>query len=218
MPTPLAAVDPRVDAYIAKAAPYARPILEHLRKLVHRGCPKATETIKWGAPAFDFGGPLCSMAAFKEHCAFGFWKGSLVFESAVEKQAMGQFGRISSLASLPPDEKILGWIKKGAEINARGEKVKRPLKHPKKPIPIPEDLGAALNAKKHAQAAATWETLPPSGRRDYLEWITEAKSDATREKHLTTTLEWLAEGKPRNWKYMKAKSAEAKATTAKRAR
>lgn len=199
MPTP----DPRIDAYIAKAAPFARPILEHLRHLVHVGCPGVVETIKWSAPAFDFEGPLANMAAFKAHAVFGFWKGSLVFESATEKEAMGQFGRIRSLDDLPADRTIVALVRKAAKLNASGAKVPRPLKHPKPALATPPDLAAAL--KKNAKARATFEGFPPGHRREYVEWIVETKTDATRARRLATTLEWLAEGKSKNWKYQPAK-------------
>ena len=199
MPT----LDPRIDAYIAKAAPFARPILEHLRKLVHEGCPEVVETIKWSAPAFDFEGALANMAAFKAHVAFGFWKGSLVFESDKEKEAMGQFGRIASLEDLPADRTVVALVKKAAKLNASGAKVPRPRKHPTPALAPPPDLAAAL--KKNAKARATFEAFPPSHRREYVEWIVEAKTDATRAKRLATTLEWLAEGKSRHWKYQPAK-------------
>ncbi|GMU65067.1 MAG: hypothetical protein AMXMBFR36_13410 [Acidobacteriota bacterium] len=195
--------DPRIDAYIAKAAPFARPILEHLRKLVHEGCPEVVETIKWSAPAFDFEGSLANMAAFKAHATFGFWKGSLVFESDKEKEAMGQFGRIASLDDLPSDRTVIALVKKAAKLNASGAKVSRPLKHPKPALATPPDLAAAL--KKNAKARATFEGFPPSHKREYVEWIVEAKTDATRAKRLATTLEWLAEGKSRNWKYERPK-------------
>lgn len=199
MPT----LDPRIDAYIVKAAPFARPILEHLRELVHDGCPGVVETIKWSAPAFDFEGSLANMAAFKAHVAFGFWKGSLIFESDKEKEAMGQFGRITSLDDLPADRTIVALVKKAAKLNASGAKVPRPVKHPKPPLPTPPDLTAAL--KKNAKARATFDAFPPSHKREYVEWIVDAKTVATRAKRLATTLEWLAEGKSRNWKYQPAK-------------
>lgn len=195
--------DPRIDAYIAKAAPFARPILEHLRELVHLGCPDVVETIKWGSPAFEYEGLLANMAAFKAHVAFGFWKGALVFDSEREKEAMGQFGRIASLDDLPADRTVVALVRKAARLNASGEKVPRPVKHPKPPLAMPPDLAAAL--KKNAKARATFERFPPSQKRDYIEWIVEAKTDATRARRLATTLEWLAEGKSRNWKYQTAK-------------
>lgn len=192
--------DPRVDAYIAKAAPFARPILAHLRNLVHRGCPAVVETIKWGAPFFEHHGVLCSMAAFKAHATFGFWKGKLVLESKRERDAMGQFGRLTSLADLPSDRTILLCVHKAAKLNESGTPLPRPLKHPKPPLRVPADLAAAL--KKNAKARTTFEAFVPSHKREYVEWITEAKTDATRAQRLATALEWLAQGKPRNWKYM----------------
>ncbi|HEX9303747.1 MAG TPA: DUF1801 domain-containing protein, partial [Thermoanaerobaculia bacterium] len=134
--------DPRIDAYIEKAADFAKPILRHLRKLVHKGCPEVEETLKWSVPHFDYKGPLAGMAAFKAHCAFGFWKGSLIVPGS--KEAMGQFGRIQTLSDLPKDELLLGYVRKAVQLNERGVKVPRPLKHEKKQIPTPADLGAAL--------------------------------------------------------------------------
>jgi uncharacterized protein YdeI (YjbR/CyaY-like superfamily) len=192
--------DPRIDAYIAKSAPFARPILKHLRELVHKGCPGVEETVKWSAPHFDFdGGPLAGMAAFKAHCAFGFWKGSLILPGSSD--AMGQFGRITSLSDLPADRVMIGYVRKAARLNEEGVKVPRPVKQVKKDIPMPPDLAAAL--KKNAKARATFDGFSPSHKRDYLEWITDAKGAETRTKRLKTATEWMAEGKPRNWKYMK---------------
>jgi uncharacterized protein YdeI (YjbR/CyaY-like superfamily) len=192
--------DPRIDAYIAKSAPFARPILKHLRGLVHKACPGVEETVKWSAPHFDYrGGPLAGMAAFKAHCAFGFWKGSLILPGSSD--AMGQFGRIASLSDLPPDKVMIGYVRKAARLNEEGVKVPRPVKHPKKDIPMPPDLAAAL--KKNSKARATFDGFSPSHKREYLEWITEAKGAETRAKRLKTAIEWMAEGKPRNWKYMK---------------
>jgi uncharacterized protein YdeI (YjbR/CyaY-like superfamily) len=193
--------DPRIDAYIAKSAPFARPILEKLRELVHRGVPGVVETLKWSAPAFDHHGPLAQMAAFKAHCTFGFWKGALVTETAKEGEAMGQFGRIGSLADLPPDQVIVEHARKAAALNEGGVKLERPQRRPKPEIPVPSDLAAAL--KRNAKARATFEGFSPSHRREYLEWIVEAKTSDTRARRLATTLEWLAEGKPRNWKYQR---------------
>jgi uncharacterized protein YdeI (YjbR/CyaY-like superfamily) len=194
-------LDPRVDAYISKSAPFARPILEKLRALVHEGCPEVVETLKWSAPAFVHHGPLAQMAAFKAHCTFGFWKGKLVTESLKEHEAMGQFGRLTSLADLPPDAVVVAYARKAAALNESGAKLERPVKQPKHPIAIPDDLAAELAKRKHSKARATFEASSPSHRREYLEWITEAKRPETRAKRLATTLEWLAEGKSRNWKY-----------------
>jgi uncharacterized protein YdeI (YjbR/CyaY-like superfamily) len=192
--------DPRIDAYIAKSPAFAKPILKHLRKLVHDGCAGVEETMKWSMPHFDYaGGPLAGMAAFQAHCAFGFWKGSLIVPGS--KEAMGQFGRITKISDLPSDKTLLGYIRKAAKLNEEGVKVPRPVKHEKKEIPMPADLAAAL--KKNAKARATFDGFRPSYRRDYLEWITGAKGEDTRKKRLETAVEWMSEGKPRNWKYMK---------------
>jgi len=193
--------DPRVDSYIARAAPFARPILEHLRELVHRGDPAITETIKWGMPSFEHGGIVCHMAAFKAHVAFGFWRGDLVGATGKEKEAMGQFGRIVTLDDLPADRTVVALVKKAAALNEQGVPKATKPKRPKPELPVPEDLAAALG--KNAKARTTFEGFPPSHRREYVEWITEAKTDATRARRVATTLEWLAEGKPRNWKYRK---------------
>ena len=191
--------DPRVDAYIAKAASFAKPILEHLRALVHRAAPGVSETIKWSMPFFEEEGLVCHMAAFKAHCAFGFWNGARVVESPKEKEAMGQFGRIESLADLGADREIVALVKKAVALNRSGEKVKRPIKHPKKALPVPADLAAAL--RKGARARKTWEAFAPSHRREYLEWLAEAKTEATRARRFATTLDLLTEGKRRMWKY-----------------
>jgi len=196
--------DPRIDAYIAKSAPFARPILERLRKLVHSGCPEVEETMKWSFPHFMSGdGILCSMAAFKQHCSFGFWKGSLMTSldgKAKGEEAMGQYGRITSLDDLPKDSVILKQVKEAARLNEEGVKVAKP-KTKKPPLKIPAYFGLAL--KRNAKALAAFEAFSPSHQREYVEWITEAKTEATREKRIATTLEWLAAGKSRNWKYEK---------------
>jgi uncharacterized protein YdeI (YjbR/CyaY-like superfamily) len=192
--------DPRIDGYIAKSPDFARPILKHLRDVVHEGCPGVEETVKWSMPHFDYhGGPLAGMAAFKAHCAFGFWKGSLIVPGSSD--AMGQFGRITALSDLPSDKVLIGYVRKAARLNEEGVKAPRPVKHAKKDIPMPPDLAAAL--KKNAKARKTYEAFRPSHQREYLEWITEAKTEDTRKKRLETAIGWMAEGKPRNWKYMK---------------
>jgi hypothetical protein len=195
--------DPRVDAYVARSAEFARPVLEHLREVVHSACPDVTETIRWGFPHFDAQGMLCSMAAFKAHCAFGFWKGAVLFgDSANGKEAMGHFGRIASVADLPPKRELVRLVKAARKLNEEGAPAARPkprAKAPKPPVEAPADLAAAL--KRNAKARATFEGLPPSHRRDYVEWIVEAKRDETRQRRLAQAVEWLAEGKSRNWKY-----------------
>ena len=202
----MATKDPRIDAYIAKSADFAKPILKHLRKVVHAGCPQVEETIKWSMPHFDYKGVMCGMAAFKEHCAFGFWKGDLVLdrENTPEKSGMGSFGLIKSLKDLPSERTLIGYVKKAAALNAAG--IKAPGRaQPKKraPIPVPDYFAAALN--KNSKARKTFESFPPSHRREYLEWITEAKREQTRNERMATAIKWLAEGKSRNWKYAPGK-------------
>lgn len=195
--------DPRVDAYVESAADFAKPILEHLRAVVHAACPDAVETIKWGHPQFEYKGPFCGMAAFKAHAAFGFWKHALVVpeDDGRSKEAMGGFGRLTTVKDLPPKSKLVAYVKKAMELNDKGIKVVRSKTGPKKPVPVPKELSAAL--AKHPKARATWDAFSPSHRREYAAWIAEAKGADTKERRLATTLEWLAEGKKRNWKYEK---------------
>lgn len=196
-----------VDAYIAKSAPFAQPILNHLRSLVHETCPDAEEKIKWGFPHFDYlGEMMCSMAAFKQHCAFGFWKAPLMKEvslmdNARSESAMGHLGKISSLKDLPSDTKLKKWIREAMQLNKEGKKPVRSKPAPVKELPVPDDVQAAL--KKNRKAAAHFEKFPPSHRKEYLQWITEAKTAPTRERRIAQMLEWVAEGKGRNWKYQK---------------
>ena len=192
--------DPRVDAYIRKSAHFAQPILKHLRSVIHAACPEVEETVKWNMPSFMYKGILCGMAAFKGHCTFGFWKHALVVgERDQQNEAMGQFGRITSIADLPSDKILIGYIKKAMQLNDAGIRLPRTVK-PKKELVVPGDLTAAL--KKNGKAKAAFENFTPSHKREYVEWITEAKRDETRQQRLRTTIEWLAKGKPRNWKYM----------------
>jgi hypothetical protein len=192
--------DPRVDAYVGKAEPFARPILLHLREVVHRACPEVQETIKWGMPAFEHRGPLCSMASFKRHCSFGFWKGALLLGDApAAGEGMGHFGRVASLDDLPPEEEIATLVRRAAELNEQGVKAPRTKTRARAEIPTPDDLLAALREREGA--LARWEAFSPSHRREYAEWITEAKADATRARRIATAAEWIAEGKGRNWKY-----------------
>ncbi len=195
--------DPRVDDYIEKSAEFARPILKHLRRVVHLGCPQVQETIKWSFPHFEYNGILCGMAAFKQHCAFGFWKGKLIFESGkhAKREAMGHFGRITSLADLPPEKVLIDYVRKAAQLNETGAKSPvRPKTKKKPPLKIPEYFSAAL--KKNPKARTTFENFSPTNHREYVEWVSEAERDQTREERLKTSISWLADGKPRNWKYM----------------
>ena len=196
--------DPRVDAYIEKAKDFAKPILNHLRSLVHESCPDVTETMKWSFPHFDYKGMMCSMASFKEHCAFSFWKQSLLEQSSAfpaEKTAMGSFGAHNGRPDTADDRTMKKLIVDAARLNDEGIKVSRPVSKEKKELVVPEILTAAL--KTNALAAETFNNFPYSKKKEYVEWITEAKTDATRDKRLGTTIEWLAEGKARNWKYEK---------------
>ncbi len=194
--------DPRVDAYIKKSAPFAQPILKYLRRIVHAGCPAAEETIKWQFPHFDYKGMMCAMAAFTHHCSFGFWKGTLIFgNKKTREEAMGQFGRITSIADLPSEKTLIGYVRKAAQLNDAGVKAPGRAK-PKKKEPTPEYFTSAL--RKNAKATKTFEGFSYSHRKDYVEWIAEAKREETRNERLATALKWLAEGKPRNWKYMPA--------------
>lgn len=197
MPT----TDPFVDAYIDKAEDFAKPILRHLRKLVHEACPDVIETKKWSFPHFDHKGIMCSMASFKEHCAFGFWKQSLLEASAfpAEKTAMGSFGRITSLKDLPNDKTMKKLIRDAMRLNDDGITVKRTVSKEKKELVVPDVLLEAL--ARNSAAAETFNSFPYSKKKDYAEWIAGAKSEATRDKRLGTAIEWLAEGKSKNWKY-----------------
>ena len=194
--------DPRVDAYIEKSADFAKPVLTHLRKLVHKASPNISETVKWGMPAFDYKGIVCGIAAFKEHCTFGFWKQSLLDYDgfSTEKTAMGSFGRITSKKDLPPDDVLIKLVQQAVELNEKGVKVaKAKPAVSKKELVIPDYLTAAL--KKNKAAQTTFDNFPPSCKKEYVQWITEAKTEPTREKRLATTIDWLSEGKRRNWKY-----------------
>jgi uncharacterized protein YdeI (YjbR/CyaY-like superfamily) len=191
--------DPRIDAYIDKAAPFAKPILTHLRETVHAACPDCEETLKWGHPSFTYKGLMCGMAAFKQHCTFGFWKGSLVLGRGKDGDAMGQFGRITSLQDLPSASVIAGYVKKAAALNDAGVTTPRAPRGPARAVRVPPDLAAAL--KKHKKAKATFDNFSASHRREYVEWITDAKRDETRKRRLATTIAWLTEGKTHNWRY-----------------
>lgn len=194
--------DPRIDTYIAKSQPFARPILMHLREVVHQACPDVTETIKWGAPAFDYKGPVCGMAAFKQHATFGFWKSSLVFGKsdpyARDPNGMAAFGKMTSVSDLPPKKALLAYIKKATALNEDGVRVER-KRTPRPPLPVPPAFAAALKKSKKAQAA--FDGFPPSHQREYNEWIGEAKTDATRDRRVAQAIEWIASSKSRNWKY-----------------
>ncbi len=230
--------NPRVDAYIEKAPEFARPILTHLREVVHAACPEVDEQIKWGMPSFEHKGPMCGMAAFKGHCALSFWKHQLLFESrsagapgtgaaakktgkktakktatkagtrasaadakpVADESAMGEFGRITSLKDLPSKRELTALIKRAVRLNDEGVKAPRTLK-PKETLVTPKDLAGALSKNKSAKER--FAAFSYSHKREYIEWITEAKTPETRARRLATAVEWIAEGKGRNWKYQK---------------
>jgi len=197
--------DPRVDDYIAKAAPFAQPILKHLRKVMHAGCPGVQETMKWSFPHFDYKGVLGGMAAFKQHCSFGFWKASLIFDSdpAEERNGMGHFGRITAISDLPLEKVLLSYVKKAAALNDAGIKVPTRPKARKEraPLKVPADLTSALKRNKKAQSV--FDALSYSHKKEYVDWLNEAKRDETRQKRMSTTLKQLAEGKSLHWKYQR---------------
>lgn len=192
--------DARIDAYIEKRAEFARPILGYLREVVRSACPECEETLKWSSPTFMYKGQiLASMAAFKQHATFGFWRGSLVVGKENEQTTgMGQFGRLASIDDLPPRAELEELVRKAMRLTDEGVKPPRD-KHKKEAFTVPQDFRAALDA--NAAAAATFEGFPPSAQRDYVDWITEAKREETRTKRLNQAIEWLAEGKRRHWKY-----------------
>jgi uncharacterized protein YdeI (YjbR/CyaY-like superfamily) len=197
--------DKKVDVYIEKAQPFAQPVLKHLRELVHKACPDAEEKIKWSFPHFDYKGEMmCSMASFKQHCAFGFWKAALMkdkrlAETAKNEVAMGHLGKITSLKDLPPDKVLTSYIKEAMKLNDEGVKLPAKTKVPSAPVIVPPELTDAL--KKNKTAKETFEAFSPSHKREYIHWITEAKTDATRQKRLEQAIEMLKEGKSKNWKY-----------------
>jgi uncharacterized protein YdeI (YjbR/CyaY-like superfamily) len=194
--------DPRIDAYIAKAAPFARPILSHVRDRVHAAAPEAEETIKWSAPGFTVDGKiLLMMASFKAHAALNFWRGQELGDGSAKAGAMGQFGRLISVDDLPPDAELDALIREAADL-ARTAPAPRKVKHEPKAAPtLHPEFEAALKANPKSKAVL--DGFPPSAQRDYLDWITEAKQDATRSKRIATAIEWLGEGKRRMWKYEK---------------
>ena len=209
--------DPRIDTYIEASAPFARPILLHLREVVHDACPEVEETLKWRFPHFMYRGMLCSMASFKKHCAFGFWKGALVLgeNTHTATDAMGQFGRIESLSDLPSKSILTGYIRKAMRLNEEGvtktsartktsasKSSTESTAKAKQSVTIPADLQSAL--RRNSAARSEFANFSPSQKREYIEWITEAKRDETRKRRLETAIEWIAEGKTRNWKYVRS--------------
>jgi uncharacterized protein YdeI (YjbR/CyaY-like superfamily) len=202
----MAAKNKLIDAYIENRADFAKPILYHLRELVHKACPGVEEKMKWSFPHFDYKGEMmCSMGAFKNHAVMGFWKAALMkdavlLENARSEVAMGHLGKITSLKSLPPDKKIIRWIKEAMNLTDKGIKLPGRTKDAvKKELVVPEYFMKAL--KKNKQALATFDGFSYSNKKDYVEWIDGNKTAETRNKNLATAIEWMAEGKTRHWKY-----------------
>lgn len=195
--------DKRIDAYIARAPEFARPILAAFRAAVHDACPEVEETIKWGHPSFNYHGLLGSMAAFKQHASAGFWKQSLIqgLPSGNAEEAMGSFGRLTSMRQLPAKKALHGFIRQAMALNEAGTTVPRKRTPPRPAPSTPADLLGAL--KRRSGALARFRAMPASHQRDYVEWLDEAKAAATRARRLETAAEWIAEGKSRNWKYEK---------------
>lgn len=198
-------LEPKINTYFAKSAAFAQPILQHFRALVHQACPEVEERIKWGMPHFDYKGEMmCSIAAFKQHCAIGFWKASLMKDAALFKEgneeAMGSLGQIKSLSDLPPDEVLIAYIQEAMYLNDSGAKLPaKTLSKDKKELVIAADVQDAL--RTNAAASHHFEAFTYGKKKEYIEWFDEAKAAPTREKRIATAMEWIAEGKGRNWKY-----------------
>lgn len=192
--------DPRIDAYIAKSADFAKPILAHIRDIVHTACPDVEETYKWSSPTFMYGGSiLCGMAAFKEHCHFHFWKGALILDEN-GASVTDSTRSLKKVSDVPSKRQLTSFIKQAMKLNEEGVSVAKTRAKAKPALAVPDDLTSAL--KKNKKAAATFAEFSPSHRREYIEWITEAKREETREKRIAQAVEWMSEGKARNWKYM----------------
>jgi uncharacterized protein YdeI (YjbR/CyaY-like superfamily) len=197
---------PEVTRYIENAAPFARPILEKIRNAFHKGCPDVEETMKWGAPFFDHKGVLGNMAAFKQHVGWGFWKAKLM-EDPEGILTVGEGGsamggvKVTDVSQLPPDKVLVAYVREAVRLNEEGIRQEPRTKRAPAEIEVPDDLQRAL--KKEPRAAATFKAFSPSNKREYIEWIADAKQDATRQKRLAQAVEWMAEGKTRNWKYQK---------------
>lgn len=197
--------DHRIDAYIAKAAPFAQPILIHFRELMHKACPEIKENIKWGMPAFELNGIVTTAASFKNHLGIAFHKSALMqdshklFHSA--EDAIGHLGKITSLEDLPEDDILISYIQEAAKLDKEGKKVSKKPAQPKPELRMPDYFAAALD--KNPAAKQHFESFSPSAKREYMEWLIDAKSETTRNTRLERAMEWIAEGKPRLWKYQK---------------
>lgn len=204
----MAKTDKRVELYIGKAQPFAQPILIKILELVHKACPDVEETFKWSFPCFMYKGSiLCSMAAFKQHAVFGFWLESKmkdpkkILNRGKEKNSMGQLGQMKSVKDLPADKIMISYIKEAMALIDKGEKLKKAPAKPKTPLKLPSYFKTALS--KNKKALNTFENFSYSNKKEYVLWVTEAKTEETRNSRLKTAIEWMAEGKIRNWKYVK---------------
>jgi len=192
--------DPRIDAYVAKAAPFAQPILAHIRERAHAAVPDVEETMKWSAPAFTTDGKiLLIMAAFKQHAALNFWRGQELRGSKANRDAMGQFGKLTSVADLPADKEFEALIRQSVDLAASAPAPRKTKHEPQPAAEIHPDFARALGTNAAAKAAL--DGFPPSARREYVDWVAEAKQDKTREKRIADAIQWLSEGKRRHWKY-----------------
>lgn len=204
----MATKDKRVDAYIEKAQPFAQPVLKKMRELVHKACPDVTETIKWGMPHFEYKGPMFGMASFKQHCVGGFWKSKLLDDPknllGERKnnggEAMGNLGCLTSVKDLPPDKALIGFIKQHMKLNDEGIKVEKKKPAVKKESVAPKELLTALSKNKKAQI--TYNNFPPSQKKEYNDWVADAKTESTKTKRIIEAVLWMSEGKPRLWKYI----------------
>jgi uncharacterized protein YdeI (YjbR/CyaY-like superfamily) len=199
--------DKKVDEYIARSAAFAQPVLEHWRALVHKTCPEVVEAIKWGIPHFDYKGDMmCVMASYKNHCSFTFLKAPLMSDPGLKENARLKpiqrfMGKITSLSDLPPDKTFIALLKEAMDLNKKGIKIQREKTEAPAVIEIPGYFAKQLNS--NPKAKEIFETKSPSFRKNYLTWITEAKTDATREKRMTKAMGWIAEGKDRFWQFKK---------------
>jgi uncharacterized protein YdeI (YjbR/CyaY-like superfamily) len=200
--------DPRVDAYIAKVADFAKPVMTHLRELIHTACPDVEETWKWSFPCFMYkGAMMCNMAAFKAHCAFGFWKAALIEDTyqiltVSDRASMGNLDKITTLKDLPNDATLKKYIKAAMKLNEAGVKMparSKPTEKEKESLTVPDYFIAAL--KKNKVAERVFHDFSYSNKKEYIQWLEEAKTDATRDKRMAQAIEWIEEGKSRNWKY-----------------
>ena len=196
---------PEIDRYIENAAAFAQPILKRIRKAFHEGDPDIEEAMKWRNPTFEHDGIVGGMAAFKAHVRWGFWKAKLMSDPlnlfAGGDDASIAFANVTSVDQLPPHDVIVDYVREAVRLNVEGVKAQRPARKKSEAVEIPAELTAAL--KKNKKAKATFDAFSPSNKREYAMWIAEAKQEATRKKRIETAIEWIAEGKPRNWKYMK---------------